>query len=280
LTPARFRELDGPAVFVIITAVFTLIAAVLCLPLAERIDPVAGAVLRASVIYVAVIGWPPLVAVAITRRWFSELQSPPDDGIRSVPARGSMLSIAIALFVLAVAFVIELTLDQQLEEQPSVLGELSWSELLRVVIAFVIAIAILWIQAIVEELAWRGYLLPRLMRTLGPWRGLAVHGFVWGVCYAPLFAASGASIARSLDYVVTCGLLGFVLGWLRLATNSIYASAASNATLTICAGLPLLLVGQPSRFSAAFQPSGWLPLAVVVAAIAWYRPWRSAITLR
>lgn len=275
----RLRELNGAVVFVTITVALTLLSALACIPVAEELEPSAGAMLRASVIYVAVVGWQPLVAFAITRRLFGELQAF-DEGIRPVALRHSMFSVIVAVFVLAVAVVIETLVHHAGDRAPpEVLSTFSWATVVRLVVAVMAIVAILWIQAIIEEVAWRGFLLPRLMRALGPWPGLIVHGLVWGLCYSPLFAVAGASVMRSLAYVVTCGLLGVVLGWIRLSTRSIYASAASNATLTICAGLPLLLVGETSRFSAAFGPPGWLPLVGVVLMIAWHRPWRRAVAI-
>jgi membrane protease YdiL (CAAX protease family) len=191
-----------------------------------------------------------------------------------------MASVIIAVFAFGVAVVFETVGDRAgAGPPPQILSTASWSTVIRLVVAVMTIVSILWIQAIIEEVAWRGFLLPRLMRALGPWPGLVVHGLVWGLCYSPLFAVAGASVGRSLTYVVTCGLLGIVLGWIRLSTRSIYESAASNATLTICAGLPLLLVGHASRFSAAFEPPGWLPLVVVIVLIAWHRPWRATIAI-
>jgi membrane protease YdiL (CAAX protease family) len=258
------RELYPALAFVLITIALTLLSAIVLVPLVEPSDLDDGFLLRASVLYVAVVGWQPLVARAIVRRVFADRRSF-DDGIRPIAARESALSVMLAVFVLAVAVAIE-----GIHGEPTAVAD-AWPSVARFALGFAAIVAILYLQAIVEELAWRAYVLPRLMRSLGPWPGLLVHGLVWGLTYAPLF--------RSLGYIVTCCLLGAVLGWLRLATRSIYASAASNATLTIGAGLPLLLVGESSRMSAAFAPSGWLPLAAVVAMIAWYRPWRTAIAI-
>jgi membrane protease YdiL (CAAX protease family) len=275
----RLRELDGAMTFVLVTLALTLASALLCVPAAGATEPGAGAMLRASVIYVAVVGWQPLVAFAIARRWFKD-ERPFDDGIRAVALRDSLFSIVIAGFVLAVAVATETFLSHHVGIQPSQVSvDVAWTASIRLLVAFVGIIAILWLQAVIEELAWRSYVLPRLMRTLGPWPGLIAHGLLWGLCYSPLFAVHGASVWQALGYVVTCGLLGVLLGWLRLAARSIYASAASNATLTICAGLPMLLIGGGSQFSAAFEPPGWLPMLAVIVLILLHRRWRRAITI-
>jgi membrane protease YdiL (CAAX protease family) len=147
----------------------------------------------------------------------------------------------------------------------------SWSSTVLTVGAFAAVLAVLWIQALAEEIAWRGYLLPRLMEALGSWPGVLLHGFLWGICYAPIFLVgdrSGGGALRIASFTVTCALLGVVLGWLRLASGSIAASATVNATLTICAGLPLVLRGFPSLLGSVFTPAGWIPMALVIAVIA------------
>lgn len=260
------RELYEALAFVLITAALTLLSALVLVPLLEPTELDDGFLLRASVLYVAVVGWQPLVALAIVHRVFADRRSF-DDGIRPIAPRDSALSVVLAIFVLAVAVAIESVANHG----APVPVAFAWPSLARFAVGFAAIVAILYLQAIIEELAWRAYVLPRLMRTLGAWPGLLVHGLVWGLAYAPLFG--------SLAYVVTCSLLGAVLGWLRLATRSIYASAASNATLTIGAGLPLLLVGESSRMSAAFASPGWLPLTAVIGTIAWYRPWRRAVAV-
>lgn len=265
------RSLEGVVVFLIVTMGLTFGSALLLVqPLEAQVS--WSTMLRASVIYVAVVGWQPLIGFAIARRFESE-RLPFDEGLRRAPLRGSLLSVGFSLFVLAVAVALHTN-----EPTPD---EITTSpiDVARVVLAFAGVVALLWFQAIVEELGWRSYVLPRLMRAFGPWPGLLAHGVLWGLCYAPWFALSGGSIERSIGYAVTCCLLGIVLGWLRLASHSILASAASNATLTICAGLPVILVGGPSQFSAAFEPAGWIPLAMIVAAIALHRPWRRAVEI-
>jgi hypothetical protein len=102
---ARLRELDGAVVFVILTLGLTLASAWICVPLAADIEPDAGAMLRASVLYVAVIGWQPVLAFAVAQRLFAD-RRPFDDGVRPVARRDSLFAIAVALFVLGNAAVL------------------------------------------------------------------------------------------------------------------------------------------------------------------------------
>ncbi len=95
-------------------------------------------------------------------------------------------------------------------------------------LAFLGTLALVVGQAFTEEIGWRGYFLPRAMERFGRWGGLVIHGAVWGLWYAPVlfFSSHGQlawfdSIARSLGFVLSCVLLGTLLGWLRLASRSV-----------------------------------------------------------
>lgn len=271
---ARLRELEGALVFTIVTVGLTLACALWLVPPVDAAATSWSAMLRASVLYIAVVGWQPLIGFTLARRFATD-RLRFDEGFRVSATRHSLAAVGIGLFVVTVSVLLgsadPLPDPQQLDG--------SWLTTARVVLAFLGVISLLWLQAIIEELGWRSYVLPRLMLALGPWPGLLVHGVLWGLCYSPWFAVAGGSLTRSLGYVVTCCLFGVVLGWLRLSTRSIFASAATNATLTICAGLPLLLTGESTRFSAAFEPPGWVPLAVLAIAIVLHRPWRRAIAI-
>ena len=85
----RLRELDGAMLFVAVTLALTLGSALLCVPAADAVEPSARAMLRASVIYVAVVGWQPLVGFVLARRYFID-ERPIDDGIRPVALRDSL----------------------------------------------------------------------------------------------------------------------------------------------------------------------------------------------
>jgi membrane protease YdiL (CAAX protease family) len=148
--------------------------------------------------------------------------------------------------------------------------------------AFAGTVVLLCVQAFTEELGWRGYFLPRMMQSLGPWRGLLIHGLVWGTWYAPVvaLAAEGSASAaiRGGTFVVTCTLLGILLGWLRLLARSLSLAVVFNAVLTVSAGLPFILRGvDVGSRGSAYGPAGWIPL-LLAAAVLFSGPARRAVT--
>lgn len=228
--------------------------------------PMAGTVWRATLAYVLAVGWQPFAAVWIVRRTVDSL---PSVAVREAPRSYMRLAIGLPLFLIAGAVVVQAALGPASVQSAAPRTSLA---------GFGAALVLLWIQAIVEELAWRGYLMPRLMEALGPWPGLCVHGILWGACYAPVFlSGASADATHLLGYIITMGLLGIVLGWLRLASGSLVPGAACNATLTIAAGLPLLLGGATPAFGAIFEPAGWLPMLLFIATVASQPSLRAAV---
>lgn len=219
--------------------------------------PMATTVFRATIGYVLAVGWEPFAAIWIVRRTVDPL--PSLHAYREAPRSCMRLAIALPVLFILGAILVQAALGPVHTATAAPRSSIA---------GFFAAVALLWVQAIVEELAWRGYLMPRLMEALGPWPGLCVHGILWGACYAPVFlTGASADGATLLGYIITMGLFGFVLGWLRLASGSLAPGAACNATLTLAAGLPLLLGGASPAFGAVFEPAGWLPMLLFVATV-------------
>lgn len=107
-----------------------------------------------------------------------------------------------------------------------------------------------------EELAFRGILLPPLARAWGGWPAVLVT------------AAAFAGFHLSAEQLVVQFLLGLVFGWLRLRTGSLWpcvlAHAGHNAlTLGMMTWGPSWAGHQPG-----FPPLPWLAGGMLVAALA------------
>lgn len=241
-------------------------------------EPTGSALLRASLLYAAVLGWQPIVVVLVVRHLVDDERAV-DHGLRAAPVRYQVVGLVAPLLLLGAAAGLDALLWNGLESGHRVASPATWVEMISSVLGLLGIVAVLWLQAFSEELGWRGYLLGRLMRQIGAWPGLLTHGAVWGLWYAPVFlvGGDGDSMERTATFVVTCALLGTILGWLRLASRSILVSAASNAVLTITAGLPLVLQGASSARTAIYEPSGWIPMVVALLAVAMIAPLRARV---
>jgi membrane protease YdiL (CAAX protease family) len=266
-------------VFVGITLVLTWATSALVMGAWSSNGAPTTRLLRASLLYAAVVGWQPLFALWIVRRVVDRTFV--DHSRRTISPRYTWFSIVLPILLLVGATIVDVLVGASRTAADTGQLAVDGSDVAVAVAAFLGVLAVLWMQACVEELAWRGYVLPRLMEVSGPWPGLFLHGVLWGACYAPVFLVGNGDVqlGRMAGFVVTCGLLGVLLGWLRLASGSIAASATCNATLTICAGLPLVLQGVSPLFGAVFEPAGWLPMLVLVALIVLRPSWRAAVAV-
>jgi membrane protease YdiL (CAAX protease family) len=90
-----------------------------------------------------------------------------------------------------------------------------------------------FIFALGEELGWRGYLLTRLVKTGWPYPML-LSGVVWGIWHLPLFIltgyAHGAVIASVVMFTLMTTLFGVFIGWLRLASGSVWVATMAHAS--------------------------------------------------
>lgn len=82
-----------------------------------------------------------------------------------------------------------------------------------------------------EELAFRGFLLPLISRSLGPAAGITLAA-------APFALLHGPQYGWSWRHMMLIGLAGVAFGWARFRTGSTAAAAAMHASynLTFFAG--------------------------------------------
>jgi uncharacterized protein len=91
--------------------------------------------------------------------------------------------------------------------------------------------------ALVEEIAWRGYLQPRLISRYGLYRGVFPLGIVWGIFHFPSDFNSRMTLTQILIHPVTrllnCVSWGFALSWLTLRSRSVLPAALVHGLMNI-----------------------------------------------
>jgi membrane protease YdiL (CAAX protease family) len=133
------------------------------------------------------------------------------------------------------------------------------------------------VQCLGEEIGWRGFLLPRLMKAgFGQWEALLVTGAIWGLWHAPGPLSGcvfrGHWFLGIVMFTVGLILLGVVFGWLMLASGSVWVPAVAHAAIdTIGRREVFLLVPGYNYFLVGDNGSilGWGVYTVFIAWLAW-----------
>jgi membrane protease YdiL (CAAX protease family) len=97
----------------------------------------------------------------------------------------------------------------------------------------------LWelIPALVEEIAWRGFLQPRFVRKYGIARGIFLLGLVWGAFhFSGDFHSNmnaGIVLFALIHRLYTTVALSYVLGWLTIRSRSVLPAALAHGFYNI-----------------------------------------------
>lgn len=143
---------------------------------------------------------------------------------------------------------------------------------------FWLGLALYLVGALGEELGWRGFLQSRL-REAGVSHVWARVGVVWALWHVPLilaglYASSPRPWISALIFVVTITSYGIFLGWLRDASESVWAVIVGHAAhnLAVLYYIPELLA-PGRRHDYLYGESGvYLALAyVAIAGVVLYR---------
>jgi uncharacterized protein len=79
---------------------------------------------------------------------------------------------------------------------------------------------------VAEELAFRGFLMPLLVRSIGAAGGIVITGFIFGCMH-------GYEYQWSWQYILLISLAGCVFGWARYKTQSTVTSAFIHSTFNL-----------------------------------------------
>lgn len=94
-------------------------------------------------------------------------------------------------------------------------------------------LSLIWTAA--EEIGWRGYLLPRLVETMGPFRASLVTGFLHGLWHVPLilltpfYHGEGNPLVVVPLFLCAVTLSGPIFGYFRIASGSLVPAILVHA---------------------------------------------------
>ncbi len=103
--------------------------------------------------------------------------------------------------------------------------------------------------ALGEEIGWRGYFLPILLKLTSPRKATLIHGLLWGLAHAPLIYFGfnysleywGAPWSGILMMILVCVVLGTWLAFVTLRSGSIIPAVILHGAGNVIGELPALV---------------------------------------
>jgi uncharacterized protein len=124
------------------------------------------------------------------------------------------------------------------------------------------------LSALLEEVAWRGFLVPKMMELTSFTKTALISGLIWAVWHYPLIIFTNVRLGNApLLYSLVCFTIlalgvSFTAAWLRLKSGSVWTAALLHGshnvfmlhvfnTLTTDTGTTWLLLGEYGAVTAA-----------------------------
>jgi uncharacterized protein len=125
---------------------------------------------------------------------------------------GPVLALAVGLLGSALRTPnIELPFEQMLSSRGTVI---------------LLGLVVVILGPVAEELAFRGFLMPLLIRSLGAASGIVLTGVIFG-------SVHGYEYQWSWQYMLLISFVGCVLGWAKYKSQSTVTSACMHATFNL-----------------------------------------------
>ncbi len=136
--------------------------------------------------------------------------------------------------------------------------------------AAVIVPLVVLLPAFTEELAWRGYALPRTMTAMTPLRAALVLGIPWALIHVPLFwpgQMNGGSAVWSMATQVIA--YSVILTWIYVGTGG--SILMTGLFHTLANGLVPLTNGLDPNLAWDIRGVIFPVVAILVVALGWFR---------
>jgi membrane protease YdiL (CAAX protease family) len=140
----------------------------------------------------------------------------------------------------------------------------------RIATNALVGLAVVSSLALLEEVGWRAWLLPRLIDRMGARRAVAVSSVIWALWHTP-YALSGIQHLDGVPAPLTAVIVpigiagsGLIIGWLWLRTESIWTVALAHGALNNWGQYAFKFVAGPGEFhDAMVLGAGGLALVAV-----------------
>jgi membrane protease YdiL (CAAX protease family) len=236
--PANWFKRHQVTTFFIITYVITWVILMVAILFPEQFKRIFGEVNLWNPVAPFVIGAPTISATILTAVWQGK------SGLRELYSRLIRWRFGLqwyALILLGIPFLGWLAAQAG--------GAKPVYELTNPALAILILLNLLYTGPLCEELGWRGYALPRLLRQFNPLVASLILGIFWGVWHLPSFYISSlVQSSLSLPAFLFFGLFTSILmTWIFQHTGgSVLAAVLFHYTINVSfsiIGAPLVTFG-------------------------------------
>ncbi|MBZ5696063.1 MAG: CPBP family intramembrane metalloprotease [Acidobacteriia bacterium] len=120
----------------------------------------------------------------------------------------------------------------------------------------------LWmlVPALVEEIAWRGFLQPRFIYRYGVTRGIFFVGLVWGAFHFSgdfhIYMTADVVVVTIVHRLCVMVALSYVLAWLTIRSKSVLPAALAHGFYNIFLKLPVH--ASPWLMPILWAACGWI----------------------
>ncbi|HEY2492473.1 MAG TPA: CPBP family intramembrane glutamic endopeptidase [Paenibacillus sp.] len=200
-------------------------------------------------------------------------------GLNKLGVKGWKFAFLIPIIPVVLGFGIVLLMGLSKMVIPESFQGISWK-------VFPLVIVILYVKAVImesmgEELGWRGYLLPRMLR-LGEKKAMLLNGLIHGLWHFPIILNTteyhaGENLWILLPFTLASTIfLGPVIGTLRLRTGSVWTASILHTSHNLFSLILTSLVVSNSPASKYIAGDMGLVIVIFYAVLTLYL-WRRKI---
>jgi membrane protease YdiL (CAAX protease family) len=177
-----------------------------------------------------------------------------------------------------------------IEEAGYHLGLVGWSETATLMMAVFIfgVVGMSWhlASAVGEEIGWRGFLTPALMRFVSLPVASLVTGLLWALWHVPIILYTKYNAGPNdlgwqiANFTLLCVSLSFIMSYLRVKSGSLWTAAVMHAAhnIFILSLLDRVTIKYADTWRYAGEFGFILPLVIAVAALyVWFRAYKEGL---